>query len=65
MARIDRILCPFCLFTSQYIDLILNQDGEYICPNCSAEFKYEELMHLYSFTQILDIGKRENQKPFA
>lgn len=51
MAKVDRILCPFCIFTAKYVDLIFADDDEYVCPSCAARFSYEELMYLYSFTQ--------------
>jgi hypothetical protein len=51
MAKIDKVLCPFCIFTSKYIDLTITDDGYYICPNCNATFSYEELMHLYTLSQ--------------
>lgn len=65
MVRFDRILCPFCLFTSKYNDLIMNQDGNYVCPECDATFFYEEIMQLYSFTQLLDRQKTEDREPFT
>lgn len=63
MAKIDKVLCPFCIFTSKYIDLILSDEGYYICPNCNASFSYEELMQLYSFTQYSDEIKNRGLKP--
>lgn len=60
MAKIDRVLCPFCIFTSKYIDLILAEDGYYICPNCDATFSYEELMQLYTLSQYnIDMQERD------
>ncbi|HEC78310.1 MAG TPA: hypothetical protein ENI34_04100 [candidate division WOR-3 bacterium] len=61
MAKIDKVLCPFCIFTSKYFDLILTEDGFYICPNCNATFSYEELMQLYSLTQF---NFEIKEKPF-
>ncbi len=52
MAKIDKVLCPFCIFTSKYINLTITDEGFYICPGCNATFSYEELMQLYSFTQF-------------
>jgi len=52
MAKFDKVLCPVCIFISKYIDLILTDDGFYICPTCNATFSYEELMQLYSVTQF-------------
>jgi transposase-like protein len=51
MAKIDKVLCPFCIFTSKYVDLIVTHDGFYMCPACNATFTYEELMQLYSLSQ--------------
>jgi transposase-like protein len=65
MAKFDRILCPFCLFTSKYIDLIINQDGNYVCPECGSTFFYEEIMQLYGFTQLLDDRRQEGREPFT
>jgi len=65
MAKIDKVLCPLCMFTSKYIDLILTDDGYYLCPSCNATFSYEELMQLYSFSQFTTRKKKENQKPYA
>jgi transposase-like protein len=50
------------MFTSKYIDLILTHEGHYICPDCNATFFYEELMQLYSFSQIADAKKKETSK---
>jgi transposase-like protein len=63
MAKIDKVLCPFCIFTSKFIDLILTDDGYYICPHCHATCSYEELMQLYSFTQFSDELKTREYKP--
>ncbi len=65
MAHIDKLLCPYCLFTSKYIDLIINQEGDYVCPECSTTFFYEEIMQLYGFTQIIDERRLEDREPFA
>ena len=62
MAKLDKVLCPVCIFTSKYIDLILNNDGYYICPNCNVSFSYEELMQLYSFSQFSYEIKKQNLK---
>jgi transposase-like protein len=60
MAKIDKVLCPFCMFTSKYIDLIVTDDGFYICPRCHANLSYEELMQLYSISQYtIEIKKRK------
>ncbi len=60
MAKFDRVVCPFCIFTSKYIDLILTQDGDYICPGCNATFLYEELMQILSFSQLMNAKRRED-----
>ncbi|MEO0094634.1 MAG: hypothetical protein ABIL46_05540 [candidate division WOR-3 bacterium] len=65
MAHFDKILCPYCLFTSKYIDLILNQEGDYICPECNSTFFYEEIMQLYGFNQILEDRRVEDCGPFV
>ena len=65
MAKIDKVLCPICMFTSKYIDLILTNDGYYICPKCNASFSYEELMQLYSFSQFTYEIKKQNFKPIT
>jgi len=59
MAKIDKILCPFCIFTSKYISLIITDDECYICPNCNISFSYEEVMQLYSFAQFTSEVKEE------
>ncbi len=63
MAKFDKVLCPVCIFTSKYIDLILTDDGFYICPTCNATFSYEELMQLYSATQFTLEMKERKFKP--
>ncbi|OGC39655.1 hypothetical protein A2Y85_03860 [candidate division WOR-3 bacterium RBG_13_43_14] len=63
MAKIDRVLCPFCLFTAKYIDLILTDDGYYLCPSCNASFSYEELMQLYTASQYRIEFKESNFNP--
>ncbi|MEO0205319.1 MAG: hypothetical protein ABIL22_01440 [candidate division WOR-3 bacterium] len=65
MAKFDRILCPFCLFTSKYVDLIINQEGNYICPDCEATFFYEEIMQLYGFTQLFEDRRHEERETFS
>jgi|UniRef100_A0A7C4XLA9 transposase-like protein len=65
MAHFDKILCPVCLFASKYIDLIINQEGDYICPECNTTFFYEEIMQLYGFTQLIDNKRAEKQGPFV
>ncbi|MGB9720588.1 MAG: hypothetical protein ACPL28_03795 [bacterium] len=65
MAKFDRILCPFCLFTSKYIDLIINQEGNYVCPECEATFFYEEIMQLYGFTQLFEDRRHEERETFS
>jgi transposase-like protein len=65
MAKIDKVLCPFCIFTSKYIDLIINDEGQYVCPNCNSAFSYEELMQLYSLSQYSGNIKKENLKRFS
>ncbi len=63
MAKIDNVLCPVCLFTSNYINLIITDEEFYMCPKCKATFSYEELMQLYTVSQFsYDISKT-NQKP--
>ncbi|MDH4210470.1 MAG: hypothetical protein OEV79_03390 [candidate division WOR-3 bacterium] len=63
MAKIDNVLCPVCLFTSNYINLIITDEEFYMCPKCKATFSYEELMQLYTISQFsYDISKT-NQKP--
>jgi len=62
MAKIDKVLCPICIFKAKYIDLILTNDGLYICPNCNVSFSYEELMQLYSLTQLSYEVKKNNFK---
>ena len=62
MAKFDKVLCPFCIFTSKYIDLTLTNEGFYICPCCTATFSYEELMQLYSFTQFTFEVKESKDK---
>jgi transposase-like protein len=62
MAKIDKVLCPYCVFTAKYIDLILTEEGLYICPTCNASFSYEELMHLYSFSQYTYDTKDDQYK---
>ncbi len=63
MAKIDNVLCPVCLFTSNYINLIITDEEYYMCPKCKAAFSYEELMQLYTISQFTyDINKL-NQKP--
>ncbi len=58
MAKIEKLLCPNCIFSARYIDLILNEEGIYICPQCNAQFSYDEIMHLYSMSQYtFDIDK--------
>lgn len=65
MAHIDKLLCPYCLFTSKYIDLVINQDGDYVCPECNTTFFYEEIMQLYGLTQIIDDQRLEGREPFT
>jgi transposase-like protein len=65
MARIDKVLCPFCMFVSKYIDLILSDEGMYICPSCNATLTYEELMQLYSFGQFNTHKKKEDHTPYV
>lgn len=65
MARIDKVLCPFCMFVSKYFDLIPTEEGYYLCPSCNATLTYEELMQLYSFGQFSNRKKKEHQKPYA
>lgn len=60
MAKVDKIPCPMCIFTSKYVDLILTNDGYYVCPICDANLSYEEIMQLYSFTQLdFEIQQRD------
>ncbi len=63
MAKVDKIICPLCVFTSKYVDLILTDDGDYLCPICDANFSYEEIMQLYSFTQLNFEIKERGLKP--
>jgi hypothetical protein len=28
MAKVDKVICPICVFTSRYIDLILTNEGD-------------------------------------
>ena len=65
MAKIDKVLCPICMFTSKYIDLTLTNDGYYICPKCNVSFSYEELMQLYSFSQFTYEMKGQHFKPIT
>ncbi|MEO0215558.1 MAG: hypothetical protein ABIL70_07015 [candidate division WOR-3 bacterium] len=61
MAKVDRVVCPLCVFNAKYIDLILTQEGNYLCPNCTTTFIYEELMQLYGFSQLIGLTKEETQ----
>ena len=63
MAKVDKILCPFCIFTAKYVDLIFGDEEEYVCPSCQARFTYEELMHLYSFSQYNIDGQDQRFEP--
>ena len=63
MAKFDKVLCPFCIFTSKYSNLIITEDGYYICSNCNATFSYEELMQLYSLSQFTFEIKENKFKP--
>ncbi|MCX7994699.1 MAG: hypothetical protein N3A65_02850 [candidate division WOR-3 bacterium] len=65
MAKFDKILCPYCLFTSRYVDLIINQDGDYICPQCDSTFFYEEIMQLYGLSNIFIDNRLKGQEPFT
>ncbi len=65
MAKIDKILCPFCIFTSRYIDLIVNDEGNYICPECGVSLSYDELMQFYSLSQYSGQLNKENLKRFS
>ncbi len=62
MATIDNVLCPVCLFTSNYINLIVTDEEFYICPMCKTTFSYEELMQLYTLSQYTyDLGKSKHK----
>jgi transposase-like protein len=63
MARIDNVLCPVCMFTSNYINLIITDDEIYMCPKCKATFSYEELMQLYTISQFTYEINKQNHKP--
>ena len=63
MARIDNVLCPVCLFTSNYINLIVTDEEYYVCPKCKATFSYEELMQLYTISQFTYEMKKPKHKP--
>lgn len=65
MAKIDKILCPFCIFTSRYIDLIVNDEGQYLCPNCGVALSYDELMQFYGLSQYSGRINKENLKRFS
>jgi transposase-like protein len=47
------------------MDLIINDEGQYVCPNCNSAFSYEELMQLYSLSQFSGNIKKENLKRFS
>ena len=65
MAKVERVLCPICMFISHYIDLTITTDGYYICPKCNASFSYEELMQIFSFSQFTYEIKRKTFNPFT
>ncbi|MEO0136059.1 MAG: hypothetical protein ABIL39_02560 [candidate division WOR-3 bacterium] len=65
MAQFDKILCPYCLFSAKYVDLVVNPEGDYICPECNATFFYEEIMQLYGFTQMFINARPTGQEPFT
>ncbi|MBE0433383.1 hypothetical protein IBX73_07960 [candidate division WOR-3 bacterium] len=63
MATIDNVLCPVCLFTSNYISLIVTDEEFYVCPKCKTTFSYEELMQLYTIGQFAYDLNKPKQNP--
>lgn len=63
MATIDNVLCPVCLFTSNYISLIVTDEEFYVCPKCKTTFSYEELMQFYTIGQFAYDLNKPKQKP--
>lgn len=47
MAKFDKILCPLCLFTAKYVNLVIAEDDTYVCPACNASFSHDEVVQLF------------------